>query len=844
MSIKTALGGIFAKDTPFAPTPDIPRSDVQGAVRYVGEIASGGTPSTDAPSSASYIVSQSDSGLSNERVATDTATITWDFGTLGQAKANWQFLGIEDLTDPGGDRGMFWDDSAGNVAWFTAGTGMGFSGTQFSITDADLVAIVDEAGFTTGDILYHNGTTLARLGAGTDGQFLRTRGTSAAPDWQNISGGGDMLRANNLSDVTSATTARTNLGVGTGDSPQFTAINIGHASDTTLTRISAGVAAIEGSNILLASGLGSITQAYDVELAALAGLTSAADKLPYFTGSGTAGLADFTSFGRSLVDDADASTARTTLGLVIGTNVQAYDPDLTTWAGLTPSANAQSLVTAANYAAMRTLLSLVPGTDVQAYDAELAALASTTSAADALPYFTGSGTASTTTLSSFGRSLIDDAAASNARTTLGLVIGTDVQAQDAELAAIAGLTSAADRLPYFTGAGTAALATYTAFARTLDDDADAATARSTLGVTIGTNVQAWDADLDALAALSGTNNIYYRSAANTWTSVTIGGMLSFSAGTLNVGDAELSALAGLTSAADALPYFTGSGTAATTTLTTFGRSLIDDAAASNARTTLGLVIGTDVQAYDAELAAFAGLTSAADKIGYFTGSGTMSTTDFTSTARSLLDDTSTSAMRTTLGLAIGTDVQAYDAELAAFAGLTSAADKIGYFTGSGTMSTTDFTSTARSLVDDTSTSAMRTTLGLAIGTDVQAYSAQNTVRAISYVIDGGGSTISTGNKRGLRIPFACTINSVTLGADQSGSIVIDIWKDTQANYPPTVADTITASAKPTISSATKSEDTTLTGWTTSISAGDWLYFNVDSVTTIQFVTLTLKVTTT
>jgi hypothetical protein len=116
---------------------------------------------------------------------------------------------------------------------------------------------------------------------------------------------------------------------------------------------------------------------------------------------------------------------------------------------------------------------------------------------------------------------------------------------------------------------------------------------------------------------------------------------------------------------------------------------------------------------------------------------------------------------------------------------------------------------------------------------------------IGYVIDGGGAAITTGVAgAGLQVPYACTINSVTLLSDVSGSIVVDIWKDTYANYPPTVADSITASAKPTLSSATKYEDPTLTGWTTSIAAGDIFRFNVDSASTVQQVVIILKVTKT
>ena len=84
----------------------------------------------------------------------------------------------------------------------------------------------------------------------------------------------------------------------------------------------------------------------------------------------------------------------------------------------------------------------------------------------------------------------------------------------------------------------------------------------------------------------------------------------------------------------------------------------------------------------------------------------------------------------------------------------------------------------------------------------------------------------------LRVPFDCAIVGWTILCDASGSIVFDVWKDSYANYPPTVADTIAASAKPTVSAATKATSTTLTGWTTALSAGDVLIANVDSVSGI------------
>lgn len=121
-----------------------------------------------------------------------------------------------------------------------------------------------------------------------------------------------------------------------------------------------------------------------------------------------------------------------------------------------------------------------------------------------------------------------------------------------------------------------------------------------------------------------------------------------------------------------------------------------------------------------------------------------------------------------------------------------------------------------------------------------------TKTAITFTLPDEGAAISTGikGKAGFRVPFACTITGWYLTADASGSLVIDIWKDTYGNFPPTSADTITASAKPTLSSAIKAYSTTLTGWTTSIAEGDYLIINVVSCTTCKEASLSLMVTRT
>jgi len=163
----------------------------------------------------------------------------------------------------------------------TAGAGLSKDGSTLDVNDDDVTIYVD------------GNDDLAVKSSATAGQVLLSQGSGTAA-WGAL-------------DLDDSDAVTGTLGIANGGTNSTTAAD---------------------ARVALDLEIGVDVQAYDAELAALAGLTSAANKLPYFTGSGSASVADFTSAARDLLDDADSSAMRTTLGLVIGTNVQAYSPTL------------------------------------------------------------------------------------------------------------------------------------------------------------------------------------------------------------------------------------------------------------------------------------------------------------------------------------------------------------------------------------------------------------------------------------------------------------------------------------------------------------------------------------
>jgi len=358
--------------------------------------------------------------------------------------------------------------------------------------------------------------------------------------------------------------------------------------------------------------------------------------------------------GDLVTDAIDLGNADTTLARHSAGNV-SVEGNLMYRAGGTDVPVADGGTGASDAAGARTNLGLVIGTDVLAeqrigiQDDDLVEIDGTIADND-FAKFTANGLE--------GRSY------SEVRTDLGLVIGTDVLAeqrigiQDADLVEIDG-TIADNDFAKFTANGL--------------EGRSYSEVRTDLGLVIGTDVQAWDAQLDSLAAWSAANVIIGTGSANS----------------VQIDQSDI-AVADWAS-------FTATG--------------LSGSSHAEARVLLSLVPGVDVQAYDPQLATLAGFTAAQVTRGIadgnlLTANDAVADNDWLRINGTEVEGRSDAEIKADLSLEIGTDVQAYDAQLADVAGL--AVTDGGFIVGNGSNFVLESGATAR------------TSLGLVIGTDVLA----------------------------------------------------------------------------------------------------------------------------
>ncbi|MDA9693288.1 hypothetical protein N9U43_01455, partial [Cytophagia bacterium] len=347
-----------------------------------------------------------------------------------------------------------------------------------------------------------------------------------------------------------------------------------------------------------------------------------------------------------------------------------------------------------------------------------------------------------------------------ARTNLGL--GT-ISTQNSNNVSISG--------GKITGAELSGLSTDIAIADGGTGSSTASGARTNLGLAIGSDVQAYDEELDDIASLDPTLNNFIvgdgtafvkKNASESRDALNLG-----SIATQNVNNIKITGgkITGVTDIAIA-----DGGTGASS--------------AESARSNLGLAIGSDVQAYDAELKAIAGLTSMANKGIQFTGAGSAATFDLTNAAKTLLDDADVAAMRATLGVdAAGTD-NSTDVTLANTNYLTISDQEI---TG-GTVPLTSGGTGA------TTAAAARITLGVdAAGTDnstAVTLSNTNYLTISGQEITGGTVPLTSGGTGATTAAAALSNLGLTATADEIN--ILDGVTSTAAEL--NILDGVTATA--------------------------------------------------
>lgn len=427
----------------------------------------------------------------------------------------------------------------------------------------------------------------------------------------------------------------------------------------------------------LGLAIGTDVQAYDAELAALAGLTSAANKIPYFTGSGTASLFDFKDEDNMASDSATALCSQQSIKAYVdsavavlgagGSNTQIQynnsgvlggDTGFTTdGAGtvtITGSLAVDSLTlnNAVITASTGNHVGLQPasGYEVRILGSNLM-IATTQKIVDANSRAYLSFTAATSSVNYLN---ITPAATGNSPTISATGTDTDIDLTLTPKGAGSVVASGSLTVDSITLDGSII---YGASSNPVIGVTDAGLGNDYLLITGGASGSV------GLTAWNGTDVSLTYGALGTGGHQFTGTYLSIFRSSSAAGELRLQE-----ATTNGVNYLAFKSPAAVTSSVTFELPDGDGSADQVLKTDgSGNLDWYSVQPLDSELSALAGLTSAADSLPYFTGSGTASLATFTSAARDLLDDATASDMRTTLGVAIGSDVQAYDATLAAWA---------------------------------------------------------------------------------------------------------------------------------------------------------------------------------
>jgi hypothetical protein len=587
---------------------------------------------------------------------------------------------------------------------------------------------VDVVGGVNASALLINGSPVT-FSAGSTGLTPATATTGA------ITLAGTLAVGSGGTGATNAGTARTNLGLGTIATQAASSVSITGGSITGITDLAVadgGTGASDAGTARTNLGLGTIA-------------TQAASSVS-ITGGTITGITDL-AVADGGTGASDAGTARTNLGLGTIATQAASSVSITggSITGITDLAVADGGTGASDASTARTNLGLAIGTNVQAYSARLGEIAALAPTAD--NFIVGNGTSWTLETPAL------------ARTSLGL--GT-IATQAASSVAITGgsITGITDLAVADGGTGAS----------------DAGTARTNLGLgTIAT--QAASSVSITGGSITGITDL----------AVADGGTGASDAGTART-NLGLGTIA--TQAASSVSITGGSITGITDLAVADGGTGASDA--GTARTNLGLAIGTNVQAYSARLADISGLATTADnfivangtnlilttplaaRISLGLANGTMATQAASSvsiTGGSItgitdlaIADGGTGASdaataRTNLGLAIGTNVQAYSARLADISGLAPTADN--FIVGNGTTWVLETPALAR------------TSLGLVIGTNVQAWDT-NLDQIAALVPTADNFIVGDGTSWTLETPSAArtSLGLGTIATQAAGSVSI------------------------------------------------------------------------